>query len=61
MLQPSSLTLMRLRPPSRSVTSMRVAPASMAFSTSSFTPGRPLHHLAGGDAIDDRGGSTRSA
>ena len=35
--QPSSLTLMRPRPPSRSVTSMRVAPASMAFSTSSFT------------------------
>src|SRR5262245_41165669 len=37
MPQPSSLTLIRLRPPSRSVTSMRVAPASMAFSTSSFT------------------------
>ena len=31
-----------------------VAPASSAFSTSSFTArGRPLHHFAGGDAVDD--------
>src|SRR5690242_14918635 len=37
MPMPSSTTAMRLCPPSRSVTSMRVASASMAFSTSSFT------------------------
>ena len=30
-----------------------VAPASSAFSTSSFTArGRTLHHFAGGDAVD---------
>ena len=34
---PSSTTWIRLRPPSLRVTSMRRAPASMAFSTSSFT------------------------
>ncbi len=37
MPQPSSATWIRLRPPSRTITSMRVAPASMAFSTSSLT------------------------
>src|SRR5262245_51265527 len=34
---PSSLTRMRRRPPPSVTTSMRVAPASSAFSTSSFT------------------------
>src|SRR3954464_6647181 len=37
MPQPSSTTWIRLRPPSLSVTSIRRAPASMAFSTSSLT------------------------
>ncbi len=35
--QPSSITRMSLRPPPSIATSMRVAPASSAFSTSSFT------------------------
>src|SRR3954468_20975454 len=37
MPQPSSVTAISERPPSRTTTSMRVAPASRAFSTSSLT------------------------
>jgi hypothetical protein len=37
MPQPSSATAMNSRPPSRTSTRMREAPASIAFSTSSLT------------------------
>src|SRR5262249_16810282 len=37
MPQPSSVTLIRLKPPPLATTSMRVAPASIAFSISSLT------------------------
>ena len=51
---PSSLTSIRVLPPFSSATRTWRAPASSAFSTSSFTTERrALDHLAGGDLIGD--------
>ena len=54
MPQPLSATRISSLPPFSSVTSIRVAPASTEFSSSSFTHARrPLDHLAGGDLVHD--------
>ena len=39
-------------PPPASETAIRVAPASIAFSTNSFNGWRSFHHFTGGDAVD---------
>ncbi len=60
---PSSVTSIRSMPPAaRAPRRCGRAPASSAFSTSSFTRGgRPLDHLAGGDAVDHRLGEQPNA
>lgn len=57
MPQPSSVTRMNSRPPPRSSTVTFRAPASTAFSSSSFTTeAGPFHNLAGGDEVRHKGG-----
>ena len=56
MPQPLSVTRMRVIPPCCSSTVSLSAPASMAFSMSSFTTeAGALHHLAGGDEVGHMG------
>ena len=51
MPEPLSLTATARRPPSSRATSIRVAPASKAFSTKSLTMLAGLDHLARGDLV----------